>query len=69
MFKALSDALSLRTSTESTDASPRPPAAEDGELADFAHLLFGYALLAEGSEIVEPVRFNRALVDLMAKAG
>lgn len=33
MFKTLSDALSLRTSTESTDASPRPPAAEDGELA------------------------------------
>jgi hypothetical protein len=30
-------------------------------------LLFGYALLAEGSEIPDPARFNQLVVDLMLK--
>jgi molecular chaperone HtpG len=39
----------------------------DGEsLGKYAELLLGYALLAEGSELPDPVKFNRLLVDLMA---
>jgi hypothetical protein len=30
-------------------------------------LLLGYALLAEGSEIPEPTKFNRRVVELMLK--
>lgn len=38
----------------------------DGEgLGKYAELLLGYALLAEGSELPDPVRFNRLLIDLM----
>ncbi len=40
----------------------------DPVLNDYADLLFGYALLAEGSEITEPVGFNRVLVSLLARA-
>jgi molecular chaperone HtpG len=40
----------------------------DPLLDDYAHLLLGYALLAEGSELPDPARFNRLLVDLMARA-
>ena len=35
---------------------------------DYAQLLFGYALLAEGSELPDPARFNRAMADLMARS-
>lgn len=38
---------------------------EDQALGSFAELLFGYALLAEGSELPDPVKFNRVVVDLM----
>jgi hypothetical protein len=31
-----------------------------------AELLFGYACLAEGSEVPDPVRFNAALTELLA---
>jgi molecular chaperone HtpG len=41
--------------------------AADFPLADYAHLLFGYACLAEGSEMPEPARFNRAVAELMQK--
>lgn len=37
-------------------------------LNKYSELLLGYALLAEGSELVEPVRFSNNLVELMAAA-
>jgi molecular chaperone HtpG len=40
---------------------------EDSLLGDYAELLLGYALLAEGSELPDPVQFNRLVVDLMVK--
>lgn len=42
--------------------------AEDPRLEDFANILYGYALLAEGSEITEPQRFNEALLRIVTKA-
>ena len=41
---------------------------EDKVIGEYAELLLGYALLAEGSEIPEPVKFNRLMVGLMLKA-
>ena len=40
----------------------------DPILNDYADLLFGSALLAEGSEIAEPVKFNRVLASLLTRA-
>jgi molecular chaperone HtpG len=40
---------------------------EDGVIGEFAELLLGYALLAEGSEIPEPAKFNSVVVELMLK--
>ena len=40
----------------------------DPVLNDYADLLFGYALLAEGSEIAEPVEFTRVLGSLLARS-
>ncbi|RMH20840.1 MAG: molecular chaperone HtpG [Acidobacteria bacterium] len=40
----------------------------DPKLADYAHLLLGYALLAEGSELPDPARFNRLVAELMSAA-
>jgi len=40
---------------------------EDPMIEDYAQLLFGFGLLAEGGEMPDVVRFNRALADLMAK--
>ena len=40
---------------------------EDPALVNYAYLLLGYALLAEGSELPDPARFNRAIADLMSK--
>jgi molecular chaperone HtpG len=39
----------------------------DPVLVDYAQLLLGYALLAEGSELPDPARFNKAIGDLMVK--
>ncbi len=39
----------------------------DEAIGEYAELLFGYALLAEGSEIPEPTKFNRLVVGLMLK--
>lgn len=39
--------------------------AEDPSLGHYAELLLGYALLAEGSELVDPVEFNRRVAELM----
>jgi len=35
---------------------------------DFASILFGYALLAEGSELDDPQKFNQALLNVIGKA-
>ncbi|HEX3555991.1 MAG TPA: molecular chaperone HtpG [Thermoanaerobaculia bacterium] len=40
---------------------------EDPMLDDYAQLLFGYGLIAEGGELPDPVRFNKAVADLMAR--
>jgi molecular chaperone HtpG len=40
---------------------------EDKAIGEYAELLHGYALLAEGSEIAEPTKFNRLMVGLMLK--
>ena len=39
----------------------------DTLLSDYAELLLGYGLLAEGSPIPDPVRYNQVLVDLMTR--
>src|SRR5262245_38077442 len=36
-------------------------------IGEYAGLLFGYALLAEGSQIPEPANFNRLVVELILK--
>ena len=41
----------------------------DPLLDDYAQILFGYGLLAEGSELPDPVRFNRAVADMMVRTG
>ncbi len=41
--------------------------AEDAMIDDFAELLFGYALLAEGSDLQDPLKFNRAVMRVLAK--
>jgi molecular chaperone HtpG len=40
---------------------------EDEAIGEFSELLLGYSLLAEGSEIPEPAKFNRLVVGLMLK--
>jgi molecular chaperone HtpG len=40
---------------------------EDKAVGKYAELILGYALLAEGSEIPEPAKFNRLVVELMLK--
>lgn len=40
----------------------------DPILADYAELLLGYALLAEGADLPDPVRFNHLVVDLMERS-
>ncbi|MEM1205490.1 MAG: molecular chaperone HtpG [Acidobacteriota bacterium] len=42
--------------------------AEDPVLGDYAKLLYGYALLAEGSDLPDPAEHNRLVGDLMMKA-
>jgi len=39
----------------------------DPLLSDYAELLLGYALLAEGAELPDPVKFNKTLLSLMEK--
>ncbi len=39
----------------------------DSLLSDYAELLLGYGLLAEGSPIPNPVRYNQVLADLMTR--
>jgi molecular chaperone HtpG len=37
---------------------------EDNTIKVYAELLLGYALLAEGAELPDPIKFNRLLIDL-----
>lgn len=41
---------------------------QDASLDEYAQLLFGYGLLAEGSELPDPVAFNRRVADLMVRS-
>jgi molecular chaperone HtpG len=41
--------------------------AGDALLDDFAEVLYGYALLAEGSELAEPLKFNQAMLRILAR--
>ena len=43
--------------------------AEDAVLVDYARLLFGQALLAEGSALPDPGDFSRLVAELMVRAG
>jgi len=40
---------------------------KDPVLADYAHLLHGYALLAEGSDLPDPAKYNRLVGELMLR--
>ena len=40
---------------------------KDSALDDYAHLLLGYAFLAEGSDLPDPARFNKLVGELMVK--
>ena len=40
---------------------------DDGPFGDYCKLLYGQALLAEGSTLPDPASFNKLLVDLMVK--
>jgi molecular chaperone HtpG len=42
--------------------------ARDALVGKYADLLLGYALLAEGSELPDPVRFNNSLAELMTQS-
>jgi molecular chaperone HtpG len=41
--------------------------AEDPLLLDYAELLLGYGLIAEGSDLVDPGKFNRLVANLMLR--
>ena len=41
--------------------------ADDASLDDIAEVLYGYAVLAEGSELQDPLKFNQAVVRVLAK--
>ncbi|MEA2563276.1 MAG: molecular chaperone HtpG [Acidobacteriota bacterium] len=41
--------------------------ADDPVLDQYAQLLFGYGVLAEGSEMPEPAKFNKAVAELMTR--
>ncbi len=41
---------------------------DDPQLRDYSELLYGQALLAEGSPLPDPARFSRQIADLMARA-
>ena len=40
---------------------------DDGRIKEYADLLFGYSMIAEGSELPDPARFNNLLVKLLEK--
>jgi molecular chaperone HtpG len=42
---------------------------EDARIGDFAELLLGQSLLAEGDELPDPTRFGQLLIQLMIQHG
>ena len=40
---------------------------DDAMLTDFAEVLYGYALLAEGSELQDPLKFNQAVIRVLSR--
>jgi molecular chaperone HtpG len=44
------------------DANPEDPA-----IGEYAEILYGWGLIAEGSPIHDPVRFNQLVADLMGR--
>lgn len=42
-------------------------AADDPQIPEYAELLYGYAALADGLDLPDPVRFNKLLAGLMAR--
>jgi molecular chaperone HtpG len=42
--------------------------ANDPLFGDFAQVMLGYALLAEGSELEDPLKFNRAVMNMLSKS-
>jgi molecular chaperone HtpG len=40
---------------------------DDAALDDFAEVLYGYAVLAEGSQLDDPLKFNQAVVRVLSK--
>ncbi len=43
--------------------------AEDAQLDDYAQLIYGQAVLAEGGDLPNPGKFSKLVADLMVKAG
>jgi molecular chaperone HtpG len=43
-------------------------ASDDPIIDDFSRVLLGYALLAEGSELADPLEFNQALMRVLARS-
>ena len=41
---------------------------EDKSIGEYAELLLGYALLAEGSELPDPIKFNNVMINLMVQS-
>jgi molecular chaperone HtpG len=42
-------------------------AADDPQIAEYGELLYGYAALADGLDLPDPVRFNKLLASLMTR--
>jgi molecular chaperone HtpG len=40
---------------------------DDAALDDFAEVLYGYAVLAEGSQLDDPLKFNQAVVRVLTR--
>jgi len=40
---------------------------EDSAIKSYAELLFGYAMIAEGAELPDPIKFNRLLIDVVIR--
>ena len=42
--------------------------AEDARIAEYAHLLYGQSMLAEGRNLSDPAAFSRRIAELMTSA-
>ncbi|MGH9759595.1 MAG: molecular chaperone HtpG, partial [Blastocatellia bacterium] len=40
---------------------------QDSTIGDYSELLLGYGLLAEGSELPDPARFNKLIADVLVR--